>query len=162
VQDAPAAPGRREPKGRWRRVGARVQAERRLTLLCISAGTAVLEEAEAARAEGSAAAGTSKRRKGAAADAANGSAAASDGAHNGSVATGSGTPAPGAVKPPSQQLLAGHRQCVAALAWQEEATVVSGSWDHSVRSNICGFPHEQLQQEMFAAMAADGLVCSTI
>lgn len=102
----------------------------------VRAGTAVLGEAEAARAEGAAAAGTSKRRKGAAASEADRSTAAANGAPDGSVAVKSRGAAAGAVTPPSQQLLAGHRQCVAALAWQEEATVVSGSWDHSVSLHI--------------------------
>eukprot|EP00891_Asterochloris_glomerata_P002010 jgi/Astpho2/2010/e_gw1.00038.127.1_t len=33
-----------------------------------------------------------------------------------------------------QQQLAGHTQCVAGVAWPETQTVISGSWDHSVRS----------------------------
>lgn len=105
----------------------------------------MLEEAEAARAEGAAAAGASKRRKAAAASDADGTAAAADSAPNGSAVVKSGAAAAGAVTPPSQQLLAGHRQCVAALAWQEEATVVSGSWDHSVSPHASG-PHRRRLQ----------------
>lgn len=96
----------------------------------------MLEEAAEARAEGAAAAGASKRRKSVAANAANGDAAAG-GAAVGGAAVGKGVSAPGAVAPASQQLLAGHRQCVAALAWREQATVISGSWDHSVRILDC-------------------------
>lgn len=94
-------------------------------------GAAVLKEAEAARADGTAAARASKRRKGdkAAADAAASGGAANNGAASGAAAIASA----GAVSLPSQQLLAGHRQCVAALVWQEPGTLISGSWDHSVR-----------------------------
>jgi hypothetical protein len=129
----------------WGRYPAVSQAAQCIMLHHGSAGTAVLEEAEAARAEGVAAGGASKRRKGAAASEANGSAAAADGAPNSSAGVKSGAAAAGAATPPSQQLLAGHRQCVAALAWQEEATVVSGSWDHSVSPHASG-PHRRRLQ----------------
>lgn len=36
-------------------------------------------------------------------------------------------------EPASTSSLQGHTQCVSAVAWPEEATVCSGSWDHSVR-----------------------------
>lgn len=30
--------------------------------------------------------------------------------------------------------LSGHTQCVASVAWPSESSIVSGSWDHSVRA----------------------------
>lgn len=39
----------------------------------------------------------------------------------------------GAHEEEAVRCLEGHSQCVAALAWPEDSTIVTGSWDHSVR-----------------------------
>lgn len=81
-------------------------------------GAYVVEEAAAARVDGAAAAPTAKKRKG------------GEASENG----GASVPAAGgALELASEQLLAGHRQCVAAVAWPGDNLLVSGSWDHSVR-----------------------------
>ena len=92
-------------------------------------GRSELEAAEEAQALGAAddAAGSRKRR------------AKSGGAGSGAAEGGGGGGGPptaeqlsGALQSPSQALLAGHTQCVAAVVWPTARTAVSGSWDHSV------------------------------
>ena len=76
----------------------------------------MLQEAREAQADGTAGA-AAKKRKGPVGDAA--------AAANGTVA----------LELESQRLLAGHSQCVAAVAWPSAGTLVTGSWDHSVRAS---------------------------
>jgi ribosome biogenesis protein YTM1 len=72
--------------------------------------------AAAAEAGPPAGAGKKKRRTGAAA-----------------AATAAATPTPAAVTEEAAGSLQGHSQCVSGAAWADEGTVVSCSWDHSLR-----------------------------
>ena len=108
-------------------------------------GRSEVEAAEEAQASGAAddAAGSRKRR----AKSSGGAADAAGGGSNGGAPTAEQLK--GAVQSPSQALLAGHTQCVAAVVWPTARTAVSGSWDHSV-SEFGGNPiciiHRQLHQ----------------
>ncbi len=75
----------------------------------------MLEEAEASRGDGAAAQPAAKKRKG-----------------GGATENGAPAAVDNVVEQASEQLLAGHRQCVAAVAWPGDNVLVSGSWDHSV------------------------------
>lgn len=85
----------------------------------------MVDAAEEARASGAAgAAGARKKRAK--------SAAAADEAEGG--AAPAAVKLGGAIESPSQGLLAGHTQCVSSVVWPTSRSLVSGSWDHSVRT----------------------------
>lgn len=81
----------------------------------------MVEAAEEARASGAVSAGEPRKKR------------AKSGTAGGDDSAPAASKLGGALESPSQGLLAGHTQCVSSVAWPTARSLVSGSWDHSVR-----------------------------